>query len=190
MKVGSFSNVTPEKIEGMMKDLNVSTQSKVLMPKLNLCDLDEIKETMSEEEYNKFLEDNRGKFEEVNKPLMAGSITMEQLYHMPMYSNKVTSDMQPQNPNIEPISGRGNYRKTGQIIGEYELWALLSRGNKKFIQSARKDSEVLQNQEFLDNLLGLGIMITDSKGYAQGGSNLKTQLNRMKTKYRFRNGEK
>lgn len=174
----------------MMKDLNVSTQSKVLMPKLNLCDLDEIKETMSEEEYNKFIEDNRGKFEEVDKPLMAGSVTMEQLYHMPMYSNKVTSDMQPQNPKIEPISGRGNYRKTGQIIGEYELWALLSRGNRKFIQSARKDSEVRQNQEFLDNLLGLGIIVTDSKGYAQGGSNLKNQLNKMKTKYRFRNGEK
>ena len=190
MKVGSFSTVTPEKIQSMMKDLNVSTQSKVLMPKLNLCDLDEIKETMSDEEYNKFLEDNRGKFEEVDKPLMAGSITMEQLYHMPMYSNKVTSDMQPQNPKIEPISGRGNYRKTGQIIGEYELWALLSRGNRKFIQSARKDSEVRQNQEFLDNLLGLGIIVTDSKGYAQGGSNLKNQLNKMKTKYRFRNGEK
>lgn len=190
MKVGCFSSITPDKIQSMMDDLGVSTQSKVLMPKLNLCDLDEIKEAMTEEEYQKFLEDNRGKFEEVDKPLMAGSVTMEQLYHMPMYSNKVTSDMKPRDPKIEPIAGRGRYRKTGQIIGEYELWALLSRGNRKFIQSARRDSEVLQNQEFLDNLLGLGIMITDSKGYAQGGSNLKNQLQKMKTKYKFRNGEK
>lgn len=70
----------------------------------------------------------------------------------------------------------------------WELSALLSRGNKKFIQASRTDVEREQNQRFLNNLLGLGLMITDSKGYAQGGSNLKSQLQKMKTKYKFKNG--
>ena len=86
-----------------------------------------------------------------------------------------------------PIMGRGKYRTTGQKIGEMELSAYLARGAKEFIESARGDTAQEDNQIFLNNLLGLGLTVTDSKGYNQGGSNLKGRLGDMKVKFRLKN---
>jgi hypothetical protein len=69
-----------------------------------------------------------------------------------------------------------------------ELSVLLSRSSKKFIEASRQGVEREFNQRFLDNLLGLGMMVVDDKGYGQGGSNLKDSLNKMKTKYRLKGG--
>lgn len=68
-----------------------------------------------------------------------------------------------------------------------ELAVLLSRNAKTFIKESREDSAREDNQMFLNNLLGLGLTVTDSKGYNQGGSNLKEQLEKMKTKFRIKN---
>ena len=124
-----------------------------------------------------------GKFKRVEKPLMAGYVTIEQLYHIPSYSNKVTSDLVTNGKKSEPISGRGRYRSEGQKIGELELDSLLSRNVTKFIRTYRESSEKEQNQRFLDNLMALGLMVVDNKGYAQGGSALKTSIENMKKKY-------
>ena len=69
-----------------------------------------------------------------------------------------------------------------------ELSALLSRNAKGFIKSSRQGVEREANQMFVDNLLGLGLMVTDSKGYGQGGSSLKESVNKMKIKYRPKGG--
>ena len=71
----------------------------------------------------------------------------------------------------------------------WELSALLSRNVKKFIRTYRDKSEKEQNQRFLDNLMALGLMVVDNKGYAQGGSALKTSIENMKKKYGLK-GEK
>ena len=188
--VGCFSNFTPEKVENWMKELDVDTKSEILMPETDLTDLNELKENLSEEEYNKVVKDMDGKFIKVDKPLMVGYMTLERLYHIPSYSNKVTSslfgvDVSPKRD--QPIMGKGKYRETGQKIGEMELSVLLSRNAKTFIEEARQDSAKEFNQMFLNNLLGLGLTVTDSKGYNQGGSNLKEQLEKMKTKFRIKN---
>lgn len=65
-----------------------------------------------------------------------------------------------------------------------ELNALLARSVKPFIDSTRGETAREDNQVFLNNLLGLGITITDQKGYNQGGSNLKNRLDDMKIKFR------
>ena len=65
----------------------------------------------------------------------------------------------------------------------------MSRNVKKFIRTYREDSEKEQNQRFLDNLMALGLMVVDDKGYAQGGSALKTSIENMKKKYGLK-GEK
>ena len=67
-----------------------------------------------------------------------------------------------------------------------ELSALLARNAKSFIHEFRKDTEQEQNQRFLDNLLGIGLMVVDDKGFGQGGSQLKESMTRMKTKYRLK----
>lgn len=184
-KVGCFSDLTPTTIEGWMNDLGLSTQGKVLMPETDLTDMEELKANLSPEEYEEVVKKMSGKFIEVDKPLMWGYMTMERLYHQPQYSNKVTTDMRD-NRNNDPIAGRGRYRKTGQSIGEMELNALLARNAKGFIQSFRKDIEQEHNQRFLDNLLGIGLMVVDDKGFGQGGSQLKESMTKMKTKYRLK----
>lgn len=40
---------------------------------------------------------------------------------------------------------------------------------------------------FLNNLLGLGLTVVDEKGYNQGGSNLKKNLEALKVKFRRKN---
>ena len=117
--VGCFSSFTPEKVEAWMKELGVDTKSEILMPETDLTDLDELKENLGEEEYNKAVEDMSGKFIKVDKPLMVGYMTLERLYHIPSYSNKVTSslfgvDVNPKRD--QPIMGKGRYRETGQKI--------------------------------------------------------------------------
>ena len=74
-----------------------------------------------------------------------------------------------------------------QKIGEMELTALLATGNKEFIRATRGDTEREDNQRFLNNLLGLGLTVTDKKGYKQGGSTLKDRLDEMKVKFRQKN---
>lgn len=184
-RVGCFSDLTPATIEGWMDDLGLATQGKVLMPETDLTDMEELKSVLSPEEYEKAVKKMSGKFIEVDKPLMWGYMTMERLYHQPQYSNKVTTDMRDTRGN-DPIAGRGRYRKEGQKIGEMELSALLARNAKAFIYEFRKDTEQEQNQRFLDNLLGIGLMVVDDKGFGQGGSQLKESMTRMKTKYRLK----
>lgn len=189
INVSSYSNYTPDKIQKMMDDLGTSTQSKVLYPKLQVMDLDELKDTLSPEEYDKVIQENRGKFTEVQRPMMAGEVTMIELYHMPQYSNKVTTDMVDVHKNSVPIAGYGNYRANGgQKVSEMDLWALLSRNARGFIESSRESVIREQNQRFLNNLLGLGMYISDEKGFPQGGSQLKDTLSRMKDKYKLKNG--
>lgn len=187
--VGCFSSYTPEKIQKMMDEVGVETQSDVMMPMTDMTDLEELQKNLDPEEYQKVVDDMKGKYQKVKKPLMAGYITIEQLYHIPSYSNKVTSDIVTNAKKSEPIMGRGRYRNEGQKIGEMELSALLSRNVKKFIHTYRETSEKEQNQRFLDNLLGLGLMIVDNKGYAVGGSALKTSMENMKKRYGLK-GEK
>lgn len=187
--VGCFSKYTPEKIQKLMDDLGVKMQSDVYMPETDLTDLEELKSVLSPEEYQETVSKMEGRFKKVEKPLMAGYVTIEQLYHIPSYSNKVTSDLVTNGKKTEPISGRGRYRSEGQKIGELELSSLLSRNVKKFIRTYREDSEKEQNQRFLDNLMALGLMVVDDKGYAQGGSALKTSIENMKKKYGLK-GEK
>ena len=90
----------------------------------------------------------------------------------------------------EPILGRGRYRIEGQKIGEDELSALLSRNAREFIANTRSDTAREDNQLFLNNLLALGLTISDDEGFNQGGSSLKSDLKTMKTKFRLKNQNK
>lgn len=186
--VGCYSNYTPEKVQQMMDDLDVPSSSEVLMPETDLTDLEELKKELDPEEYEKVVDGMKGKFKKVGRPLMAGYVHMEELYHIPSYSNKVTSDMITNTRSATPIAPRGAIRSTGQKIGELELSALISRGAFKYIRSYRADSEKEQNQRFIDNLLSLGLMIVDQNGYAVGGSALKTRVEDMKRKYGAKKG--
>jgi DNA-directed RNA polymerase beta subunit len=111
-KVGCFSKYSPSIIKEWMNELGVSTQSKVLMPRSELTDLEALKEAMTEDEYNEFVKSIENEYVEVEQPLMSGMMTMEKLYHMPKYSNKVTTDM-TDNRYGEPLMGRGRYRSEG-----------------------------------------------------------------------------
>jgi DNA-directed RNA polymerase beta subunit len=187
--VGCYSSFTPEKIDKWMEELDLESQSEILMPENELTDLDELKENLSEEEYKKIVDKMKGKFIPVKKNLQCGYMTLEQLYHIPSYSNKVTSslfgtDVNPKKD--DPIMGRGKYRLTGQKIGEMELAVLLSRNAKPFIQGARRETAREDNQIFLNNLLGLGLTVTGEKGYYQGGSSQKDTLEKMKAKFRLK----
>ena len=44
------------------------------MPEKELADLDELKEILSEDEYNEVVKSMEGKFRKVDKPLMTGGI--------------------------------------------------------------------------------------------------------------------
>lgn len=192
--VGSFTTkYTPELVDKWSEELGVTSQSTILMPSITLADLDELKANLSPEDYEKEVKKMAGKFTPVDKPLMCGYITMEELYHIPIYSNRVTTSMYDYDINPKkdsPIMGRGKYRNTGQIIGEMELSAYLARGAKDFIEDARGGTEQEDNQIFLNNLLGLGLTVTDENGYNQGGSSLKSKLNQMKVKFRLKNNQK
>lgn len=177
-------------VEEWSKELGVESKSKILMPSKNVADLNELKKELEPEQYQKVVSKMEGKFTEVDKPLMCGYLHMEELYHIPTYSNKVTSSMFGDDVNEKkdsPILGRGKYRQTGQKIGEMELSAYLARSAKKFIDVARGDTMKEDNQLFLNNLLGLGLTVSDEKGYNQGGSSLKSKLNQMKVKFRLKN---
>ena len=113
--VGCFSKYTPEKIQELMNYLGVTMQSDVYLPETDMTDLEELKSVLSPEEYQEAVKKMEGKFKKVEKPLMAGYVTIEQLYHIPSYSNKVTSDL-VKGKKTEPITGRGRYRDTGQKI--------------------------------------------------------------------------
>lgn len=151
-----------------------------------------MEETLGKEETDKIREEQKGKFREVDKPLQVGVMTLERLYHSPSYSNKVSTslfgtDVNPRRD--QPLMNRGRYRVTGQKIGEMELMSLLSSNSKKFIESSREKTAQGDNQEFLNNLLALGLTISDSKGYNLGGSDLKSQLDKMKKKFRIKNNK-
>ena len=190
LEVGCFSDFTPDVVERWMDELGVESQSEILMPESEVTDLGELKEVLSPEEYEKIREKMTGKFVPVQKKLQCGWMTLEELYHIPSYSNKVTTSMAGvdiSSKRDEPILGRGRYRLTGQKIGEDELSALLSRNAREFIQGARKDTAKEDNQLFLNNLLALGLTISDDEGFNQGGSSLKNDLKTMKTKFRLKN---
>ena len=189
--VGSYSTkFTPALVEEWSNELGVTSQSKIMMPSKGLADLEELKSELGPEEYDKIVSDMDGKYTEVDKPLMCGYMHIEELYHIPTYSNKVTSSLFGVDVNERkdsPIMGKGKYRTTGQKIGEMELSAYLSRSAHDFIAETRKDTAQEDNQTFLNNLLGLGLTISDEHGYNQGGSALKSKLNQMKVKFRLKN---
>lgn len=189
--VGSFSTkFTPQLVDQWASELGVTPQSKVLIPTKTVADLKELKGILSEKEYEEAVKDMEGKYTEIDKPLSVGQMHLIELYHIPTYSNKVTSSLFGVDINEwkdSPIMGRGEYRTTGQKIGEMELTALLARNVKEFIEGARGDTAEIDNQQFLNHLLGLGLTVTDSKGYNQGGSSLKGRLGDMKVKFRLKN---
>lgn len=189
--VGSYSTkYTPELLDQWSKELGVEPQSKILMPTEMITDLGELKANMSEEEFEKVKAKMKGQYTEVKKPLTVGYINLLQLYHIPIYSNKSTSSMFQQDIDEyrdSPIMGRGAYRQEGQKIGEMELSVYLSRNADKFLKSVRGDTYKVDNQTFLNNLLGLGLTVVDDKGYKQGGSSLKERLDGMKVKFRLKN---
>lgn len=190
INVGSFSDITPAKVQEWMDDLGVESQYDILMPEDELADLDELKANLDPEEYEAILRNMKGKMRKVEKPLQCGWMTLEELYHIPSYSNKVTTSMFDYgvDPNHnEPIMGRGRYRETGQVIGEMELSVLLSRNVKSYINSARGQRAKEDNQRFLNNLLGLGLTVVDQEsGYRQGGSSIKAGMESMKNKFRLK----
>ena len=189
-EVGSFSKLTPQEIDKWMEELGVESQETVLVPETEVTDLDELKENLSEEEFERVKSSMEGKFVKVDRPQTCGYITLLRLYHSPSYSSKVTSTLYNRgiNPKLEsPVMGRGTYRPLGQSIGEMELAAMLSRNIKSYIKSSRAVSEKETNQEFLNNLLALGLTITDDKGYNQGGSYYKSNIDKMKAKFRIKN---
>ena len=189
-EVGSYSKITPQEIDKWMEELNLQSQDTVLVPETEVTDLDELKETLSEEEFERIKTNMEGKFVKVDRPQTCGYITLLRLYHSPSYSSKVTSTLYNRgiNPKLDsPVMGRGTYRPLGQSIGEMELAAMLSRNIKTYIKSSRASSEKETNQEFLNNLLALGLTITDDKGYNQGGSYYKSNIDKMKAKFRIKN---
>lgn len=191
MNVGCFSDFTPAKVQEWMDELGVSSQYDILMPESELADLEELKANLDPDEYEAVVNGMKGKMRKVEKPLQCGWMTLEELYHIPSYANRVTSSMfyQGIDPNRdEPSMGRGRYRETGQVIGEMELSVLLSRNVKSFIQESRGSTAREDNQTFLNNLLGLGLTVVDQdSGYRQGGSSVKEEIEARKNKFRLKN---
>lgn len=190
LEVGCFSDFTPEIVDKWMKELGVESQSEILMPESEVSDLGELKEVLDPEEYEKVRSEMAGKFVPVQKKLQCGWMTLEELYHIPSYSSKVTTSMfgdDISSKRNEPILGKGRYRTTGQKISEDDLAALLSRNAREFITESRKDTVKEDNQLFLNNLLALGLTISDEEGFNQGGSSLKNDLKTMKAKFRLKN---
>lgn len=190
-EVGCFSSYSPEEIDTWMNELGLEAQSQILMPEKEITDLDELRDNLSPEEFDKVVKSMEGKMVPVEKNLQCGWITLEVLYHIPTYFNKVTTSLQLTGGDInsrynEPILGKGRYREAGQKISEMDLWALLSRNVVPFIEKSRENTVKEDNQNFLNQLLGLGLTITDEKGYNQGGSDLKNQVATMKNKFRLK----
>ena len=125
MNVGSYSTkFSPELVDQWAKELGVEPQSKILIPTNTVADLDELKENLPEDEYNEIIKNMEGKYTEIDKPLSVGYMDLIELYHIPTYSNKVTSSMFGVDVNEfkdDPIMGRGRYRTTGQKIGEIKF---------------------------------------------------------------------
>lgn len=191
--VGCYSKFKPEDIEKWMDELGLESQSDILMPTESITDLDELKENLDPDEYEKVIKSMKGKYTKVDKKLQCGWLTLEELYHIPSYSNKVTTSLFGQGVNYrrdEPILGKGRYRQTGQKIDELGLSVLLSRNVRSYIESAREATAKEDNQLFLNNLLGLGLTVTDSKGYNQGGSSMKGDIGKMKNKFRLKSNQK
>ena len=190
INVGCFSDFTPAKVQEWMDELGVSSQYDILMPETELADLDELKENLDPDEYEAIVKSMKGKMRKVEKPLQCGWMTLEELYHIPSYSNKVTSSMYYQgiDPKVdEPAMGRGRYREAGQKIGEMELTVLLSRNAKSFIEASRGDTVKEDNQTFLNQLLGMGLTVVDQEsGYRQGGSSVKADIEARKNKFRLK----
>lgn len=188
--VGCYSDYSPEKVDVWMDELGLESQSEILVPEETVTDLDELKTNLSEEEYDEVVKNMKGKMVPVGKKLQVGTVYLEELYHIPIYSNKVTTSMYDIDINPkrdEPILGRGRYRLTGQKIGEQELTVLLSRNARQFLSSVRAQTAQEDNQMFLNSLLGLGLSIVGPDGYSQGGSSLKSEMNKMKTKFKLKN---
>ena len=188
--VGCYSNFTPELVQNWLDDLGLESQSEILMPTEDITDLGELKENLSPEEYEKVVAGMKGKYTKVDKKLQCGWMTLEELYHIPSYSNKVTTSLFGVDVSYrkdEPIMGKGRYRQTGQKIGEQELSVLLSRNARSYIEAARKGTDREQNQLFLNNLLGLGLTVSTEEGYRQGGSSFRNDIGKMKTKFRLKN---
>ena len=195
LEVGCFSKFTTDVVEQWMNELGVESQSQILMPESELADLGELQKELSPEEFESVRASMTGKMRPVEKKLQCGWMSMEELYHIPSYSNKVTTSMAGVGGDIsykrdEPILGKGRYRVEGQKIGEDELSALLARNARDFIESTRSDTSKEDNQLFLNNLLALGLTISDDEGFNQGGSSLKNDLKTMKTKFRLKNQNK
>lgn len=118
--VGSFSTkFTPKLIDEWADELGVIPQSKILIPTKTVSDLKELKESLSEREYDEVVKGLEGKYTVIDKPLSCGPMNLIELYHIPTYSNKVTSSMFGIDVNEykdSPIMGRGKYRMTGQKI--------------------------------------------------------------------------
>jgi hypothetical protein len=194
--VGCYSDYTPERVHNMMEDLGLEAQNKILMPEEEVTDLAELKANLPKDEYVEIAKSIRGKFVPVEKKLQCGWMTMIDLYHIPSYNSKVTSSMfgtghYEINPKkSQPLMGKGLYRDEGQSISEMELAVLLSRNAKSFIESSRDKTRKAENQTFLNNLLALGLTITDDEGFYQGGSSLKSDLKQLKTKFRLKNNTK
>lgn len=192
MNVGSYSKITPEQLEQWAHEVGASSQAKVLVPTNRIADLEELKSNLPEDEYNKVVSDMNGKYTEVEKPLSVGIVNMIELYHIPSYSNRVTSSMFGVDINEykdSPISGKGRYRATGQKIGEMELVAYKARAANDFLKQARGNTEVEDNQMFLNNLLGIGLTVSSKEGYNQGGSSLRKRISDMKVKFRLKNSK-
>ena len=188
--VGSYSDFTPEMIQEWMDDLGIESQSEILMPTEDLTDTEELKKNLSPEEYEKVIAGMKGKYTKVERKLQCGWMTLEELYHIPSYSSKVTSSLFGVDVSFrrdEPIMGKGRYRETGQQIGEDELKILLSRNVRSYIEAARGNTDREQNQLFLNNLLGLGLTVKTDEGYRQGGSAFRTDIGKLKTKFRLKN---
>ena len=82
--VGSYSSIKPEQIDEWAKELGVEAQYKTKIPANELIDWEELEETLGKEETDKIREEQKGKFREVDKPLQAGVMTLERLYHSPL----------------------------------------------------------------------------------------------------------
>jgi hypothetical protein len=175
-----------------MDELGVEPQSKILMPQSQLADLGELKKSLADEDYKSVVSKMTGKYVEVDRPLMCGYVTMLELFKIPYYDEKTTSSLFMPDGDINPfkdspILGHGQYRTTGQKIGEMELSAYLSRGAKQFIEYSRGDTSAQDAIEFMNNLLGLGVTIKNEQGYNMGASSLRSSLGEMKVKFRLKN---
>lgn len=188
-RVGSYSKFTPDTVQKFMDELGVPTEAKIQIPEADVTDWKELESVLTPTELEQAKADMAGKFVTTDKPLSYGYVYLERLYHQPQYSGKVVSDMSDvSSRGRQPISGRGLYRKGGgQKLSEMDVWAILARNAKPFLKSAREDQNRELQQRFLDNILGLGLMLTDKKGYGQGGSNLKSNLQALRDKLRNRN---